>query len=48
MLMNSNSNQYPDMVCIITYLRKPFRSDFSKVEVKRVYAKVIRFQLFRN
>ena len=36
------------MVCIITYLRKPIRSDFSKVEVKRVYAKALRFQLFRN
>ena len=44
--MNSNSNQYPDTVCIITYLRKPFRSDFNKFEVKRVYVKVIRFQLF--
>ena len=36
------------MVRIITYLRKPFRSDISNFEVKRVYAKVIRFQLFRN
>ena len=48
MLMNSNSNQYPDMVCIITYLRKQFQSDFSKLEVKRVYTKDLRFQLFRN
>ena len=46
--MNSSSNQYPDLVCIITYLRKPFRNDFSKVEVKRVYAKALRFQLFRK
>ena len=46
--MNNNLNQYPDMVGIITYLRKPFRSDFRKFEVKRVYAKALRFQLFRN
>ena len=46
--MNTNSNQYPDMVCIITYLSKPFRSDFSKVEVKRVYAKTLDFNYFET
>ena len=46
--MNSNSNQYPNMICIITYPRKTFGCDISGIEAKRVYAKVIRFQLFRN
>ena len=48
MLMNSNSNQYPDMICISTHSRRTFRCDISGLKLKEYMQNVLDSNYFET